>query len=581
MNIQLVALNAQYIHTNLAVRSIAAYCAVQNGPPVHWAEYTINQPMAHILESLVRKKADVYLFSCYIWNIEEVCALARELKKLRPAAQLWAGGPQVSWHCARFLRQNPAFTGILRGEGEHTCLALFHALQGGASLTAPTPGTVLRAGETVVEGDAPAPLPMDALPFAYADAAALSGRILYYESMRGCPFSCSYCLSSVENGVRFKSLPRVQEEMLRLLAARPKQVKFVDRTFNCNAQRALALWRFLAENDNGATNFHFELAGELLTDEAVAFLATVRLGLFQFEIGVQSTHAETLRAIQRPANLERLFGRVAALQKPANIHLHLDLIAGLPFEGYENFARSFNEVYAQRPHQLQLGFLKVLAGSGMERQAEEFGLCWQSTASFEVLYTRWLSYEELRRLSRVAHMVELYYNSGRFSHLVGHLSAQFATPFAFYEALADLYEAEGYTERPLSKIGQYELPARLLKSRGLPLTAKAQWLCLYDMALHEKIKKRPAWVEVATPGAFAPAILAFYGAEENRPLFTYYGDAPPKQLRRMCHIERLPFCPKTGEESPRVLLFDYARRTLLGHAEVRDVTPWFTQHSYL
>lgn len=572
MEVALVALNAQYIHTNLAVRSIAAYAQACGGVAPTVLEYTINQQPGWILEQLYRQKADCYIFSCYIWNVEIIKALARDLRKLLPHALLAAGGPEVSYHTAAFLAQNPAFDAVIQGEGEAACHQLFAALAQGKSWQG-LAGLVVRAGGTIRANPRRIPPDMDTLPFAYTDLGMLGARIVYYESMRGCPFGCSYCLSSIEKGVRFKSLPLVKQELLRLLRAAPKQVKFVDRTFNCNKQRALEIWRFLHQHDNGTTNFHFELAGELLDDEATRFLAGVRAGLFQFEIGVQSTNPKTLEEIDRPADVHALFRRVQALKAPGNIHLHLDLIAGLPWEGYESFENSFNQVYAQRPHQFQLGFLKVLGGSKMEHKAQNYGLVWQSGAPFEVLYTKWLSYEELAALHGVAHMVELYYNSGRFGHTVAYIQGQFPSAFGFYEKLAAFYAAGGHTAAPLGKLGQYQLLGDFMAAERLAGAAHAGWLCKLDMALHEKPKTPPPFAAANCTAAFGRTILDFYANGKNVEEFlpAYMGLAP-KQIRKMAHVEVFPFQPFTGQAGICALLFDYRRRDINGHALVQDIT---------
>ncbi|MDL2324316.1 B12-binding domain-containing radical SAM protein [Ruminococcaceae bacterium OttesenSCG-928-A16] len=571
MKIALVAIDAQYFHTNLAVRSIAAYTQKQAGIAPQILEFTINQRAELLLEKIYKAKPDAIVFSCYIWNIEMVCALAAELQKLLPNTFLAAGGPQVSYHCEEFLRGNPAFTAVLAGEGETSTLALFKALQKGDGL-AKVPGLVLRQGGKIITTPKPMPLPLDEIPFAYSETDLAAGRILYYESMRGCPFGCSYCLSSVERGVRFKTPALVYQDLARFLAAAPKQVKFVDRTFNCNKAHAMGIWQFLKENDNGVTNFHFELAGELLDDETIAFLGTVRPGLFQFEIGVQSTNTKTLAEIDRPANLQQLFANIAKLQQPQNIHLHLDLIAGLPYEGFDSFVQSFNTVYGMVPNQFQLGFLKVLAGSGMEQNAQKYGLVWQNAAPFEVLYTKWLNFDELLVLKWVAQMVEVYYNSGRFAHLVRYLCGQFASPFVFYNKLAQFYLASGADNAPLSKVGYYQLLGNFMQNQGLPLTEKAQWLCRLDLALHEKTKALPAFVTVDETRARREEILAFYQKEEN--LQTYlpeYAAYPPKQILKMAHIEVLPFNPVTGEENPCALLFNYKQRDIEGRAKMWEI----------
>lgn len=564
MKTVLVGMNAQYIHTNLAVRGIAACLRAQGHVPVV-EEFTINQPLDAVLEALAAHKADVYLFSCYIWNIDAMGAVAADLRQLLPHAALGAGGPQVAYSAEAFLRQNPAFDVAMEGEGEVVCPSLLAALAKGLPPSAP--GLVYRENGEILHGGKAPLADVEALPFAYGDGETLAGRMVYYESMRGCPHRCSYCLSSAQPGLRAKSLPKVYDELDRLLAARPAQVKFVDRTFNCDRDRALAIWRYLAQHDNGCTNFHFEMAGDRLDGEALGFLARVRPGLFQFEIGVQSINEETLHAIHRTAKLKILFETVERLRETENIHLHLDLIAGLPYEGMESLAASFNRVYAAEPHQLQLGTLKVLPGTEMHRQAGEWGIVYSGRAPYEVLCTAWLGYEEMCEIKRIAHMVELYYNSGRFTHSIRYICRQFATPFAFWRRLAEYYREAGHPGMPLSKAGHYQLLGDFMHSQGLEPTEEAQWLCRYDLALHEKIHNLPAWVRVDGSLPYGEEILEFYKSEANiRRYLPQYEDCPPKQVRRMAHIEVFPFDPESGEAGQHTVLFDYTRRDVTGRA---------------
>lgn len=558
MKTVLVALNAKYIHTNLAVRSVAAYARQAGWENIEIWERTINHRPRQMLRELAEQAADVVVFSCYIWNIELIRALAADLRRLCPEMVLVAAGPQVSYHSDEFLAANPAFDLILPGEGEEATAALLGWLAKGEQ----------------VQGTLPPPPPMelDRLVFPYFDLEQLEGRVLYYESMRGCPFSCSYCLSSVEKGVRFRSLDLVFADLDRFLAAGVGQVKLVDRTFNCNKARAMAIWRYLADHDNGVTNFHFELAGELLDDEAAELLSTVRPGQFQFEIGVQSTNAVTLAAIRRPADLSRLFAAVERLRRPRNIHLHLDLIAGLPYEGFDSFAQSFDAVYALGPDQFQLGFLKVLGGSAMEVEAEAHGIAYQAAAPFEVLSTRWLSFAQLTRLSRIAEMVDTFYNSGRFSHLIGEMCGGFQSPFGFYSALADYFQAGGHEEAPLSKLGYYELLGGFLQDRGGGITPRHQWLCKYDMALHEKIRKLPSWVEVDGFSPHRGEILAFLSDGDNLARYLpQYAECDAKFIARVAHIEVFPFHPETGEDGPCTILLNYGFRDLLGRAKMEII----------
>lgn len=565
MKTVLAAINAKYIHTGLAIRSVAGYARQQGVENIELWERTINHRQSQLLRELAQLEADVLVFSCYIWNIRLIKSLAMDLRTLFPELVLIAAGPEVSYHSERFLADNSAFDLVLAGEGEMATADLLLELNA-------ISGQGLRDCPAILDrrnGRLSLPLlEMDRLPFPYEDLAGLADCILYYESMRGCPFRCAYCLSSVELGVRYRGVELVLEDLQRFLDARVAQVKFVDRTFNCDKGRAMRIWKYLRDHDNGRTNFHFELAGELLDDDMAEFLTTVRPGQFQFEIGVQSTNPETLAAIRRPANLSRLFSMVERLRRSGNIHLHLDLIAGLPYEGVDSFTASFNRVYALRPHQFQLGFLKVLKGSAMEADAERFGIRYGYEAPYQVLKTRWLSFSELCALEEVADMVETYYNSGRFSHLVDAVCRQFETPFVFYRRLAAYYAAQGYKEIPPSKIAYYDILGGFALDCGIELTSRLQWLCRYDLALHEKIKKLPGWVTVDGAAAHRERILDFLSDPDNlkRHLPQYVG-REAKFITKVAHVECYPFHPDTGEPGETEVLFNYGIRDLLGRAQ--------------
>ncbi len=561
----LVAIDAKYTHTNLAVRSIRAFVEQQGLEPPAIAQFTVNQRTESILTALYNLDAQVYLFSCYIWNIRHVCELARDLAKIRPKALLLAGGPEVSCHSRDFLRSNPVFYGIIRGEGEPSVAEFIRLYTQEKPLTH-CPGLTYFSGDKLVENPEPPALHMDILPFAYMDLDSLQGRIPYYESMRGCPFSCTYCLSSLKSGVRFRDLQLVFSDLSRFLQAGVRRVKFVDRTFNCNPKHAMAIWQFLKENDNGITNFHFELAGDLLTGEMLEFLAGIRPGLFQFEIGVQSCNPKTLEEIQRPAKQDILFHNIRLLQKLGNIHLHLDLIAGLPYEGYCAFVSSFNTVYALLPHQFQLGFLKVLKGSAIEASAKEYGIQYREKAPYQVLSTNWLSFGELAELSLAEQALDRYYNSGRFAYILSYLVPQFPTPYDFYRALGTLWE-ETVGNALLGKTEAYDLLAALMQRHNIPITLEAQWLCKLDIALHQPVKKLPQWVTVDGIREYRQQIRSFYNNLQY--LVEYlpnYSQQAGKSLERITHLEVFPFDPDSGAQELTPILLDYEQRDVLGHA---------------
>ena len=548
----LVAVNAKYIHTNLAVRSIAAFSHVHFNMPLEFVEFTINQRPPDLLRELYFADAECYLFSCYIWNIEIIKQLVKDLKKLKPAAVIVLGGPEADWQAKELLESMPQIDYIVCGEGESRTPALIKAIVENTNISL-CAGICMRKNGKAVFTQLDASPDLGEIPFPYSDLDSLNRRVPYYESMRGCPFSCSYCLSARDRRVRYRPIEMVFDELRLFLDKRVPQVKFVDRTFNCNIGRALKIWRFLAENDNGTTNFHFEMAGDLLSGEAIDFLAAVRPGLFQFEIGVQSTNPKTLESIDRTTDFAKLTENVNALNKMGNIHLHLDLIAGLPFEDFESFKNSFNTVYSLRPQQLQLGFLKLLGGSKVRAQAESYGMLSQEKAPYETFCTNWISYSEMCILHGIDEMVDTYYNSGRFSNIIAHIAAFFASPFDFYRKLWEFFAAK-QGGNPLSKIGYYDLLGDFMDNNGIPKDENAQWLCKYDLLLHEKPRKLPDWVK---------ADLSKENAAWLNPLRKEHG--------KDIYIEIFPFHPADIVMKNVTLAFDYSKRDITGRALVFEI----------
>ena len=545
MKILLTAINAKYIHSNLAVYSLQAYAEAQ-GHKIERAEYTINNQLDDILEKIYCQKPDVLIFSCYIWNIEYVRELAAEFHKLRPEVPIWVGGPEVSFETERFLKENPAITGIMMGEGERTLTELCTSFEQESSLEKIDGISYRRGDGTVVVQPLRSLLPMDELPFCYANLQDFEHRIIYYESSRGCPFSCSYCLSSVDKKLRFRSLPLVYRELQFFIDAKVPQVKFVDRTFNCKHEHAMTIWKYILEHDNGVTNFHFEISADLLREEEMELMSQMRPGLIQLEIGVQSTNPETIRAIHRHMDLKKLEHCVNRVHSFRNIHQHLDLIAGLPYEDYDIFHQSFNDVYQMKPDQLQLGFLKVLKGSLMQKEAEGYGIVYKEKEPYEVLSTNWLTYGEVLKLKMVESMVEVYYNSGQFWHTLEYLVPFEKDAFTFYEKLGSFYEKKGYSEISHSRMRRYEILLEYLKEEtDVPAEVAAQKM-LYDLYLREKLKKRPA---------FAPDQKQYETAVWNY--------RKNNQVSKTAHIEVF--------ENGTVILFDYEKRDPLSNNAYTEV----------
>lgn len=588
MKFLLVAVNAKYIHSNPAVYSLKRF-AGEYTDAVEIAEYTINNRMEDILEDIYRRKPDVIGFSCYIWNIGMVEKLMEELHKLLPALPVFLGGPEVTYDADKLLRKYPYLTGIFIGEGEATfaqvvkyyvknAQAAGEEMPPGKQSVAgeeanvpdeepesleDIPGLMLRSGMTPTRK----PLNLTDVPFLYDDMAPFTNRIIYYETQRGCPFRCSYCLSSIDKTVRFRNIEVVKKELAFFLEKKVKQVKFVDRTFNCNHDHAMAIWQYLYEHDNGVTNFHFEIAGDILREDEIALVAKMRPGLVQFEIGVQSTNTDTLREIRRVMDIEKLKQVVAALKAAHNVHIHLDLIAGLPYENYDSFARSFDDVYAMEPDQLQLGFLKVLKGSYMAEMAESYGLAYTDYAPYEVLYTNWLSFTEVCRLKRIEEMVEIYYNSGQFAHSLPVMIADFGKgAFAFYEALAAFYEEQGFFVETPSRIYRYQALLSFAKTIHPEHEELYKELLIFDLYVRENLKSRPDFAPDLHE--LQPAMHAFYKKEETeRKYLPHLSGTPAPQLSRMTHLEPFSYSVWATDVSEvkklpeqEFLLFDYDHR---------------------
>ena len=500
MNIVLTAINAKYIHSNPALRNFMSYAA-DCKEHLQLLEYTINHSADRILEGIFRAKPDVLCFSCYIWNISLVRNLICEIHKLLPETPIWLGGPEVSFEAASFLEQHPQVTGIMCGEGESTFhLLAQHYIYHHPQSLLDIPGLVFRQNDKLHKTEANPTLDMDQLPFCYDSMEDLSHRIIYYESSRGCPFRCSYCLSSLEKSLRFRSLELVKRELSFFVEQGVPQVKFVDRTFNCNHAHALEIWKHLRDIDRGITNFHFEISADLLTDEELAFLETLRPGLVQFEIGVQSTNPATITEIHRQMNLSRLKEVVTSIRSWRNIHMHLDLIAGLPFEDYTTFSRSFDEIFSLYPSQLQLGFLKVLKGSYMYEHAAEYDLTWHSSAPYEVLSTRWLSYDDILRIKRVEEMLEVYYNSWQYSLTIRLLLCVYPSAFSLFQRLGDYYDRHQLFDCKHSRLARCEILLSFLEEEIQTNTSLAlsdtllpmfRESLVYDLYARENCKKRP------------------------------------------------------------------------------------------
>lgn len=494
MKFLLAAINAKYIHSNPAVYSLKA-CAGEYKAAVEIAEFTINQPLEAILAGIYEKRPDAIGFSCYIWNWRIVQELLVELPKLLPQVPIWLGGPEISYDGPKLLEQFPCLSGLMVGEGEDTFRELLAFYGGRGGKLANIAGLCLLQGYTRTRP----PVDLDSIPFLYEDMAFFQNRILYYESSRGCPFRCSYCLSSIDKSVRFRSMEKVLPELQHFLNAGVKQVKFIDRTFNCRHEHAFTIWKYLHEHDNGVTNFHFEVAADIMDERELELLGRMRPGLVQLEIGVQSTNPRTLQEIRRATDLNRLREAVDRVREGKNIHQHLDLIAGLPFEDAQSFRKSFNDIYVMNPQQLQLGFLKVLKGSYLHEMAEEYKIVYRSRPPYEALCSKWISYDEMLLLKKVEEMVELYYNSGQFRHTLSVLEQEFLDAFSLYEALALYYEKRGFFTNSPSRMYRYEILFRFAEERFFERKELYRELLTYDLYLRERLKSRPSFLRDLLP----------------------------------------------------------------------------------
>ena len=587
MKILLTAINAKYIHSNLAVYSLQAYAAA-HGHKIERAEYTINNQLEDILEKIYCQKPDILLFSCYIWNVEYVKELVSEFHKLRPEVPIWVGGPEVSFETERFLKENPAITGIMMGEGERTltelCEYFEQCEQDAQSLSQnrdearnETAGAGMeyekksgaftelneemlkkidgisyrRSDGTVAIQPLRSLLPMDELPFCYANLKDFEHRIIYYESSRGCPFNCSYCLSSVDKKLRFRSLPLVYKELQFFIDAKVPQVKFVDRTFNCQHEHAMGIWKYIKEHDNGITNFHFEISADLLREDELELISDMRPGLIQLEIGVQSTNGDTIREIHRTMRLEEVYRAVNRVKAGKNIHQHLDLIAGLPFEDYQRFQQSFNDIYALHPQQLQLGFLKVLKGSYMYEHAQEYGLVYRSRPPYEVMASKWVSYDEMLEIRLVEEMLELHYNSGQFLTYLAVLEWKYDSTFQMFLDMGHFYREHGYLDCSHSRVRRTEIVqefAEIVDPERRDIYREA---LIFDLYKIEKSKSRPFWAKnVQQDKRQTGQYLREHGME-----------------KKYCHFEYFEHINEKGEiteeKDPLWLLFDYENRDSL------------------
>lgn len=558
MKLLLCAINAKYIHSNLAVYSLKAYAEKYADPKltcdakIELAEYTINQQQDDILMDIYKRQPDFIAFSVYIWNLSYVEELVREVRKLFPEIPIWLGGPEVSYDAKEVLERLPEVTGVMMGEGEET----FTELVEGKDYSS-IRGITYREGASKQDEILSNPwrdiLDLSKVPFVYHHMTDFEHKIIYYESSRGCPFSCSYCLSSVDKKLRFRDIELVKQELQFFLDHKVPQVKFVDRTFNCKHEHSMAIWSYIKEHDNGITNFHFEVAADLMNKEELALIKTMRQGLIQLEIGVQSTNLDTIHEIKRIMDFKQVKAIVEEVQSYGNTHQHLDLIAGLPYENMSDFAKSFNDVYAIKPEQLQLGFLKVLKGSYMYEHQKDYGLVYKSTPPYEVLYTNWLSYEDVLKLKSVEEMVEVYYNSGQFKSSIVELEQAFSTPFQMYLKLGAYYQSHNLHMMKHSRVSRYEIFLDFAREMDGSREDVYRQVLTHDLYMRENSKNRPAFA--GELNIDKEIVRTFFEKEEKEHrVLKGYEAYDKRQMAKMSHVEYA---------NGKHILYDYLNRNPL------------------
>ncbi|WLR53718.1 B12-binding domain-containing radical SAM protein [Mesobacillus subterraneus] len=498
MNIVLTTLNAKYIHTNLAIRYLKAYA--QPEYDVNLVEYTIKDPVINIVSDLIQKQPDVIGFSCYIWNIEETIKVIKMIKKINPAIQIIAGGPEVTYDVQDWMKEVAEFDFIVIGEGEQTFKQLLSALASGDGFTE-VPGIAYRKDENILMNAQQNKLDLKELPSPYRfeeDLPHLAKRVTYLETSRGCPFSCQFCLSSIEVGVRYFDREKIKDDIRYLMANGAKTIKFVDRTFNISRSYAMEMFRFLIDEHLPGTVFQFEITADIMRPEVIEFLnQEAPAGLFRFEIGVQSTNDYTNELVMRKQNFEKLKRTVTMVKEGSKIDQHLDLIAGLPEEDYHSFKKTFNDVFAMRPEELQLGFLKMLRGTGLRLRAEQHNYVYMDHSPYEILGNNVLDFNDIIKIKQVEDVLEKYWNDHRMDLTVEYLVTKvFPSPFDFFQDFGSYWETRGW-----SRIGHQleDLFKRLfhfLQEKGVDNLAAIESLMKYDYLASMKHKPRKPWWEL-------------------------------------------------------------------------------------
>ncbi len=569
MKVLLVGVNSKFIHSNLAIYSIYEYC--KDYGDLYIKEYTINNNTYDVLTEIYEEKANVVAFSSYIWNIEFILEVARELKKVSPNTKILLGGPEVSYGNI-YLDKYSFIDYIIQGEGEEAFKSFLLNIDTDINKVN---NLQYRIDDKIIKTPSCKLVDINEIPFIYDSLDVdLKNRIIYYETSRGCPYSCKFCLSSAIEGVRTLNINRVKSDLLYFLNLKVPQVKFVDRTFNFNKKTTYEIWDFLIQNDNGYTNFHFELSADLLTDDLINLIKKARIGLFQFEIGVQSTNTETLNSTNRVNKNSIIFENVKKVSSLKNIHQHLDLIVGLPFEDYNIFRNSFNEVYAMNPEKLQVGFLKLLYGTDLREKSKEHDMVFTEKAPYEILANKWLSFDDIIKLKGIDEMVDIFYNSGKFKLTLKYLTQMFATPFDLYEHLFNYYKENNFNMMLHKKITLYNFMYDFINHLKNANFKTALNLLKFDLYVNDNVKNIPEWIESNFDYTEIKNIKAEY---QNNEFFInkYYSDyinekgiIHKKHLLKMTNIDVFDFDimeyinSNQIVECKTIIGFDYKNRDL-------------------
>lgn len=582
MKVIISTLNSKFIHSSLSIRYLKSICREISN--IELREFTINQNKDYIAGEIYKMKPDIVAFSCYIWNIEETLDICEVLKIVKPDIKIILGGPEVSYDGEEILKKYKFIDFIIYGEGELTFKELIIRLKDRKDEYKDIQGLIYREGENIIRNESrPLIEDLDIIPSPYGDLSGLENKIVYFESSRGCPFNCKFCLSSTIEGVRFFSLERVKEDLGNLIDAKVRQVKFVDRTFNTKKEYAMEIMEFIMDKNPDNMNFHFEVTAHLLDSEMLDFLSKAKEGLFQFEIGIQSTNQKTIETIGRTTDIQKAKEVTKIIKSYKNIHQHLDLIAGLPYEDYDSFKQSFNEIYELRPEKLQLGFLKLLKGSKLREDREEYGFKFLNKPPYEVLETDFISYEEMLNLKAIEDLVEKYGNEGDFENSLQYIIINnYNTPFDFYREFAYYWEEKKYYKVSHSKKNLYKILYYFYKNVIKRDLTTFNEVLKFDYILNNK-SNVPGYLKRNNVKKLQKKRHDFLKSEKNLLEFLpQYKNIPAKKIINQIHFETFDFDiinfidnnykMEKKKKQETILLFIYNNNRVLNQCKVKNVT---------